>query len=208
MKERFPTELHNVSFDFRDFQSFKYLAIKDALDSLNTLSSHGWRREVQSILDLTELRMVQFTLHDGVDQLHAAISDMMVQAHRRENADDLSREKFAGLLKELEVARSDAQKWLEKRERTKKKLQREREMNANLVGSLQRARDQFERDTQKLQLDMQRKERELDRLRGISYDHMVLLREMESLRAQLAVEREHSANLQTKFDALARANEA
>jgi hypothetical protein len=208
LKERFPAELHNVSFDFTEFHSFKYLAIKDALDSLSTLSSHGWRREVQSILDLTELRMTQFTLHDGVNQLKAAISDLIVQARKRESPDDMSREKFAALLKELEVARSDAQNWLEKRQRTKKKLLSEREMSANLVSSLQRARDQFERDTQRMQIDMQRKEKELERLHGIGYDRMVLLREMESLRAQLAVEREHSANLRTKCDALARARDA
>jgi hypothetical protein len=207
LQERFPEELGNVSFDFIDFRAFKYLALKDALDALQMLSTHGYRKEVQSILALAELRMVQFTLHDSVNQLQEAISEMMIQVHKRENPDNFSREKFAGLLKELEIARLETQKFSDKHVATKKKLRKEREMNSTLLHSLERAREDFNLERQKTQVEMERRNQELAKLRGIGHDHALLLREMESLRAQLSVERERAARLQTKYDLLMRGQE-
>jgi hypothetical protein len=129
LQERFPEKLRTVSFDFTNFQSFKYLTLKDALDALQMLASHGYRAEVRSILSLVELRMTQFTLHDSVNQLQESIYEMMIQAHKKANPDDFSKERFTSLLKEVDIARQEAQKFTGKHRATKKKRQKEREMN-------------------------------------------------------------------------------
>jgi hypothetical protein len=68
--------------------------------------------------------------------------------------------------------------------------------------SLQNARESSEREQMKAAMDAERKDRELANLRNIAHDHFLLQREMESLRVQLAVERERVANLETKYQAL------
>jgi hypothetical protein len=177
------------------------------LEALQLLGAHGYRREVQPVLALTELRTQQFTLHDSVNRLQDAISEMMIQAHKKEHPDDFSSDKFSALLKELELSRLEAQRFADKHASTKKKLRKEREMNANLLHSLERVREEFDFERQKAQIEIERRDQELSKLRAIGHDHAMLLREMESLRAQLSVERDRSARLQTKYDALLRGHE-
>jgi hypothetical protein len=78
---RFPDELGNVSFDFTDFQAFKYLALKDALDALKML------------------RMMQFAPHDSGNQRQEYISEMMPQVHKKE--------KLSSVLKGLAIVRAE-----------------------------------------------------------------------------------------------------
>jgi hypothetical protein len=202
LQRRFPEKLHNISFDFTNFRAFKYLALKDALDSLNNLSSHGYRCEVQPILTLTELRMIQWTLHSTVNSLQESISEMMIRDHKMQNPDDLSREKFTTMMSDLDLAKQETVKFSDKYHKTKQKLKKERELRETITLSLQNAREDFERERIKWGMERERKERELASLGNVAHDHFVLQCEMESLRAQLAVERERVANLQTKYQAL------
>lgn len=199
--ERFTQELHNVSFDFCDFRAFKYPALRDAEGSLEHLSAHGYRSEVAPLLRLLKVRILQFTLYDGAAKLLEAIAEMSIG---KTQAKELTKADFESLQTRLDEARAESMKLLAKSKRSKDKLRKEREMNGNLVESLHRAREQFEMQQKKWQLEIERRDKELATLRNVAHDRIVLQREVENLRAQLAVQKERAESLQTKYDALTR----
>ena len=196
---RFKEELHNISFDFTDFRAFKYPALRDAENSLEHLSQHGYRSEVSQILKLVKIRIMQFTLYDGAGKLFDAIAEMTVdQAPKKE----LTKEDFEALELRAEEAHAEAQKMLAKAKRAKDKLRKERDMNGNLVESLQRVREQFDNEKKRWQLEIERKDNELTKLRLLSHDRIILQREVESLRAQLKVQKDRADSYQTKYELL------
>ena len=199
--ERFTEELHNVSFDFCDFRAFKYPALRDAEGSLEHLSQHGYRSEVAPLLRLLKVRILQFTLYDGAAKLLDAIAEMAIG---KTQTKEPTRADIEALEKQVDEARAESMKLLAKSKRSKDKLRKEREMNGNLVESLQRTREQFETQQRKWQLEIERRDKELATLRNVAHDRIILQREVENLRAQLAVQKERADNLQAKYDALTR----
>lgn len=199
LKQKFPEEFHNITYDFRNMKSFKYPALEDCKNALINLKNHGQRNEVSPILNLVELRILHFNLFSKVEGIQASISDMMIKEMHRNDPNNLSKERFDDILKELQEAKEDVTKFANKWKKAKNKYKSMKELNERLNTNISLMRDDFDYRQKVNLLEIERRDKELRQLRNIAHDHTSKHHEMQSLKSQNQVLHAQIQALQTQI---------
>lgn len=199
LKQKFPEEFHNISYDFRNMKSFKYPALEDCKNALINLKNHGQRNEVSPILNLVELRILHFNLFSKVEGIQASISDMMVKEMHRNDPNNLSKERFDDILKELQEAKQDVAKFANKWKKAKDKYKSMKELNERLNTNISLMREDFDYRQKVNLLEIERRDKELRQLRNVAHEHSQKHHELQSLKSQNQVLHAQIQALQTQM---------
>lgn len=221
LKKKFPEEFHNISYDFRNLRSFKYPVLEDCKNALINLKNHGQRDEAAPILNLVELRILHFNLFTKAEGIQASISEMMVKESRRNDPNNLTKERFDDILKELQETKQEALKFSDKWKKAKSKYKTMKELNERLNANISLMRDDFEYRQKVNLLEIERRDKELRQLRNVAHDHsqkhheiqslksqnQVLHAQIQSLQSQIQGEKERYESLEAKYRILFNENE-
>lgn len=198
LSKKFPEEFHNISYDFRNLHAFKYPALEDCKNSLINLKNHGHRNEADPILKLIELRSLHFKLFTSVEELQTAISNMMVKEMHRNDPNNLSKERFEDILKDLYEAKQEAEKFSIECKKAQDECKTMKELNERLKANIVIMRDDFDYRQKVNLLEIERRDKELRQLRNVAHDHLQTQHEIHSLNSQNQVLRAQIQALQNQ----------
>lgn len=221
ISKKFPEEFHNISYDFRNLRSFKYPALEDCKNALINLKNHGQRNEVDPILKLLELRALHFNLFSNSEEILTSISEMMVKEMRRNDPNNLSKERFDDIIKELQETKQEAIKFSNKWKKAKEKNKKMKELNERLNTNISLMRDDFDYRQKVNLLEIERRDKELRQLRNVVHDYtmkqheiqsvksqnQVLHTQIQALQSQVQGEKERYESLEAKYKILFNENE-
>lgn len=194
---QYPEEFHNVTFDFTNFKAFKFVAMTDAQFALSAIRKKGVN--TKSVSDLLELRIIQYQLYDYSSKVSNMISEEIYREGRKNDPNNLTRERFDELSKDLEEARQSASKYSQKYKDAKRKLQEKDSEIESLQYKIGSIREEYEDRIKMMRMNMENKDKEITNLRQTAHEHVLKQREIVSLRAQLVTEKEKYSALYAKY---------
>ena len=200
LAKRFPTELDNISFDFRNFKNFKALAIQDALDSIKTLKNHGFDKDTVNIFSLLQIRSLHFEIYSIVQQIVTCCTDLMATNHVK--VQQFTKEHYNQMQKELEESQLNSKKLLVELETVQKELEKEQKTNRKLIDSIENVRQDMEKMKRIHHIELEKRDKEIRGLRNVAAQSLFNSQEVQLLKAQLAALNERYENLQMKYAAL------
>ena len=185
------------------------------------MKNHGQRNEVDPILKLLELRALHFNLFSNSEEILTSISEMMVKEMRRNDPNNLSKERFDDIIKELQETKQEAIKFSNKWKKAKEKNKKMKELNERLNTNISLMRDDFDYRQKVNLLEIERRDKELRQLRNVVHDYtmkqheiqsvksqnQVLHTQIQALQSQVQGEKERYESLEAKYKILFNENE-
>lgn len=132
--KKYPKQLNNVFYDFRDPTTFKEKALEMATESFIALKIQGYSEDANPILKLLKLRTLEVQIFNYANDLHKTAFTMATSVNV--NDDDNEEQKYDKISDELKKARAEISRLREENEELKNHLIEEKRRNDILSRNL------------------------------------------------------------------------
>lgn len=129
LKKKYPKQLNNVFYDFRNPETFKEPALVMSINVLISLQVQGFGSDVNKCLDLMKIRHLQYKLITNCDELHKKAFSIATYSNTLSDEPDYSQQKFDAISAELAKYREEVRRLQEENKSLHEKLAEEKSRN-------------------------------------------------------------------------------